>query len=156
MRMRPAAAAWCPGLLRLTTWPIPLACVIVVLVADMAAGTICVPARPDLARRGLIGGRQAARLEGVFKVLANDTRLRLLHALVRAEQMCVSDLAGEVGLRPQAVSNQLQRLVDRGIVAARRDGNRIWYRVTDPCVVQLLDLAWCLTETTAPAPGADR
>ncbi len=91
-----------------------------------------------------------------FKVLANDTRLRLLHALVRADQLCVSDLAAAVGLRPQAVSNQLQRLVDRGIVTARRDGNRIWYRVTDPCVVQLLDLAWCLTETTPPAPRGEQ
>jgi len=109
--------------------------------------TTCAPGQPELASRALIDRSQAARLEGVFKMLANDTRLRLLHALVRAEQLCVSDLAGQVGLRPQAVSNQLQRLVDRGMVAARRDGNRIWYRVTDPCVVQLLDLAWCLTET---------
>ncbi|HUZ50924.1 MAG TPA: metalloregulator ArsR/SmtB family transcription factor [Streptosporangiaceae bacterium] len=121
-----------------------------------AEGTACAPARPELAGRPLIGQPQAARLEAVFKVLANDTRLRLLHALVRSGQLCVTDLAAAVGLRPQAVSNQLQRLVDRGIVAARRDGNRIWYRVTDPCVVQLLDLAWCLTETTPPAPGDDR
>lgn len=120
------------------------------------AETTCDPGRPELASRPLIGISQAARLEGVFKMLASDTRLRLLHALVRAEQLCVSDLAGQAGLRPQAVSNQLQRLVDRGIVAARRDGNRVWYRVTDPCVVQLLDLAWCLTETAPAAAGADR
>lgn len=107
----------------------------------------CAPDRPELAGRALIDQAQAARLEGVFKVLANGTRLRLLHALVRKDQMCVSDLAAEVGMRPQAVSNQLQRLVDKGIVATRREGNRIWYRVLDPCVVQLLDLAWCLTET---------
>lgn len=102
----------------------------------------------------LIDHSQAARLEGLFKVLANDTRLRLLHALVRAGQMCVSDLAEEVGMRPQAVSNQLQRLVDKAIVATRREGNRIWYRVLDPCVVELLDLAWCLTETPSASGDA--
>ena len=32
-----------------------------------------------------------------FKILANDTRLRLLHALVRAEQMCVTDPVHLVG-----------------------------------------------------------
>jgi ArsR family transcriptional regulator, lead/cadmium/zinc/bismuth-responsive transcriptional repressor len=112
----------------------------------------CVPGRPPLQDRPLLGGDDAPRLEGVFKVLANDTRLRLLHALVRAEELCVSDLGAAVGLRPQAVSNQLQRLIDRGIVASRRDGNRIWYRICDPCVVQLLDLAWCLTE----APESSR
>jgi DNA-binding transcriptional ArsR family regulator len=109
---------------------------------------MCPPTRPELAGRPLISSGQAARLEAVFKMLASDTRLRLLHALVRAGQLCVSDLADAVGMRPQAVSNQLQRLVDRGIVATRRDGTRIWYTVTDPCVVELLDLAWCLTETT--------
>jgi DNA-binding transcriptional ArsR family regulator len=123
---------------------------------ETARTTTCAPARPELAGRPLISGAQAAQLEAVFKVLASDTRLRLVHALVRAGQMCVTDLAETAGLRPQAVSNQLQRLVDRGIVATRRDGNRIWYRILDPCVVQLLDLAWCLTEATPRASGERR
>ncbi len=38
----------------------------------------------------------------VFKVLANDTRLRLLHALVRADELCVTDLAASVGMKAQA------------------------------------------------------
>ncbi len=118
----------------------------------MTAAT-CAPGTPELAGRELIGQAHAARLEGVFKMLASDTRLRLLHALVRAGQLCVTDLADVVGLRPQAVSNQLQRLVDRGIVAARRDGNRIWYRITDPCVTELLDLAWCLSEAQPAGVG---
>ena len=49
-------------------------------------------------------------------------------------------------MSPQAVSNQLQRLVDRGILGARRNGNRIHYRIVDRCVVELLDLGLCLTE----------
>lgn len=53
---------------------------------------------------------------------------------------------------PQAISNQLQRLADRRIVAARREGNRILYRVIDPCLPALLDLGLCLTEETALAP----
>ena len=48
----------------------------------------------------------------MFKVLANDTRLRLLHAVVRAGEICVTDLADSLGMKPQAVSNQLQRLAD--------------------------------------------
>lgn len=82
----------------------------------------------------------------LFKILANDTRLRLLHALVRSEELCVSELGQAVGLAPQAVSNQLQRLVARGIVGARRSGTFIYYRVVDPCVVHLLDKGLCLAE----------
>jgi DNA-binding transcriptional ArsR family regulator len=59
------------------------------------------------------------------------------------------DLAAAIGMRPQAVSNQLQRLLDRRILASRRDGTRIFYRIADPCVPGLLDLGWCLVEETA-------
>jgi DNA-binding transcriptional ArsR family regulator len=82
------------------------------------------------------------------KVLANDTRLRLLHALVRAGELCVTDLATVVGMTPQAVSNQLQRMVDQGIVGTRRNGNHIHYRIVDPCVMNLLDQGLCLMEDT--------
>jgi DNA-binding transcriptional ArsR family regulator len=46
----------------------------------------------------------------------------------------------------QAVSNQLQRLTDQGILVARRDGNRSYYRIIDPCVPDLLELGICLVE----------
>lgn len=87
----------------------------------------------------------------LFKVLGNDSRLRLLHAIHRGGEVPVGELAAAVGMRPQAVSNQLQRLADRGIVAARREGNRIYYSIADPCVPSVLDLALCLTEETAVA-----
>jgi len=87
---------------------------------------------------------QASELEDLFKILANDTRLRLLHNLARVEEMCVCDLAAAVDMSPQAISNQLQRLLDRGIVATRRSGNMIYYRVIDECVVGLLQKALCL------------
>jgi DNA-binding transcriptional ArsR family regulator len=89
---------------------------------------------------------QAGGLAAVFKVLANDTRLRLLHALVRGDEICVTDLAASVGMKPQAVSNQLQRLLDLGVLATRRDGNSIFYRLVDPCVLGLLEQGWCLLE----------
>lgn len=104
--------------------------------------------------RPLIGPANAAELSGLFKMLGNDTRLRVLHALVRAGELCVTDLAAEVAMAPQAVSNQLQRLADRRMVAARRDGVRLYYHLTDPCVAGLLDLGLCLLEETGRGPGA--
>jgi DNA-binding transcriptional ArsR family regulator len=101
---------------------------------------------PDLVSRPLLTAKQAAELMRLFKVFANDTRLRLLHALVREQEMCVTDLADAVRMKPQAVSNQLQRLVDRGIIASRRNGNSIYYRVVDPCVQVLLERGVCLIE----------
>lgn len=86
------------------------------------------------------------RLMGVFKILANDTRLRLLHALARNGELCVTELAALVDMTPQAVSNQLQRLNGRTILESRRAGNQIFYRIVDPCVTALLDQGLCLTE----------
>jgi len=106
----------------------------------------CFPGKPKLRERVLLDEILARDLEATFKTLANATRLRLLHALVQAEELCVGDLAGKVGMSPQAVSNQLQRLSDRGIVEARREGLQMLYRIIDPCVVMLLDRGWCLTE----------
>ena len=89
---------------------------------------------------------QAGGLAAVFKVLANDTRLRLLHALVRSDELCVTELAATLGMKAQAVSNQLQRLSDLGILNSRREGNNIYYRLVDLCVRSLLDQAMCLME----------
>ena len=100
----------------------------------------------DLKDGPLLSETQAARLMRLFKIFANDTRLRLLHALVQDEELCVTDLAEAVGMKPQAVSNQLQRLVDRGILGCRRNGTNIYYRIEDPCVPILLERGLCLIE----------
>jgi DNA-binding transcriptional ArsR family regulator len=107
--------------------------------------TLCRP-KPALGERPLLTIEQAADLTGIFKVLANENRLRILHALVRAEEMRVSELAETVGMSPQAVSNQLQLLVLRGILGCRREGLNMHYRISDPCVIALLNYGLCLSE----------
>ena len=106
----------------------------------------CCPSKPKIEDRTLIDLDRATDLEAIFKVLANSTRLRMLHALVRKPDMSVGTLADMLGMKPQAISNQLQRLVDKGIVASRRNGNQIHYRIVDPCAVSLLDQGICLLE----------
>lgn len=99
-----------------------------------------------LENRPLLSPVQAGGLAAVFKVLANDTRLRILHALVRSSELCVTDLSASIAMKPQAISNQMQRLADLGIVTSRREGNNIRYRLIDLCVRSLMDQALCLME----------
>ena len=89
----------------------------------------------------------------MFKVLANDTRLRLLHALVRADEMCVTEPAAAVGMKPQAVSNQLQRLTDLGVISSRRDGNNVIYKLVDLCMSGLLEQGLCLMDEAGGRGG---
>ncbi|MEZ6184035.1 MAG: metalloregulator ArsR/SmtB family transcription factor [Planctomycetota bacterium] len=102
--------------------------------------------KPSLRERPPLTTAQVGGLRDLFKILASETRLRLIHALVQDEERCVSDLAEAVGMKPQAVSNQLQRLLDRGIVASRREGSNVFYRIDDPCVAILIDRGLCLLE----------
>ena len=102
------------------------------------------PPKESIEALPLISSAKAVALAGLFKIMANDTRLRLLHALAREGELGVNALALAVGMKPQAVSNQLQRLANRGILDSRRNGNGILYRIIDPCVVDLLDRGWCL------------
>jgi ArsR family transcriptional regulator, lead/cadmium/zinc/bismuth-responsive transcriptional repressor len=104
------------------------------------------PPKPAIETRTLLASREATELAGLFKVLANDTRLKILYVLARAQELGVTEVAHLVGMKAQAVSNQLQMLAHRGILGYRRDGVHIIYRILDPCVVRLLDYGLCLNE----------
>jgi ArsR family transcriptional regulator, lead/cadmium/zinc/bismuth-responsive transcriptional repressor len=104
------------------------------------------PSKPPLAERPLLGIETAAELARVYETLANDTRIRLLHVLLKEGEIYPSGLAAKLGMKPQAISNQLQRLSDRGIVQTRREGNNVLYRIVDPCVIDLIDRGLCLLE----------
>ena len=89
--------------------------------------------------------REAERIAALFRELGGETRLRLLYSMVDAGERSVTELADDVGSSMQAVSNQLTRMVQRGIVETRREGVRIFYRVVDPCIPTLLDSGLCLS-----------
>jgi len=99
---------------------------------------------PALAERPLLGDDEVGELSKLFAILANDTRLRVLHVIARSGEASVSAIAEEVNASTQGVSNHLQRMADQNIVATRRDGNRIYYRLIDPCVGGVMELGLCL------------
>ena len=112
---------------------------------DQARLRYCSP-KPKIEERPLLDYEQAVNLEATFKVLANRTRLRLLHALIKEPDSNVGEVAERLDMKVPAVSNQLQMLALRGIVSSRRNGNKISYRIIDPCIKSLLDYGLCLTE----------
>lgn len=109
-----------------------------------------------LQNKPLLSFLEAVKIMALFKVLANDTRIRLLHHLIRSGEASVTDIAKTLGMKPQAVSNQLQKLSDTRMVTSRRVGNHILYRVMNVCVAPLLDLALCLmsdvSQNASPSP----
>jgi DNA-binding transcriptional ArsR family regulator len=66
-----------------------------------------------------------------FALLAGETRLKIIHLLVEAGELCVCDLATILEMTPAAVSQHLSRLRSGRMVVSRRDGMTIYYRMAD-------------------------
>ena len=78
---------------------------------------------------------------GRLKLLANEERLLLLCQL-SAGEMCVGELEAALAIRQPTLSQQLGVLRNEGVVATRRDGKHIFYRVADPAVMEILALLY--------------
>ena len=85
----------------------------------------------------------AGQAVGVLKVLANEDRLLLLCQLSQGE-MCVGDLEEALDIHQPTLSQQLGVLRSEGVVNTRRDGKRIYYRVADAQVLQVLEVLYRL------------
>jgi ArsR family transcriptional regulator, arsenate/arsenite/antimonite-responsive transcriptional repressor len=68
-------------------------------------------------------------LEGYFKGLSDVTRLRIMNLLLQGE-LCVCDIQRIVAGTQPTVSRHLNYLKQSGLVLDRRDGLRVFYRVT--------------------------
>ena len=73
----------------------------------------------------------------LFRALAHPVRLRILDALARQEA-CVCHLTALLGQRQPYVSQQLATLREAGLVADRREGTLIYYRLAGEHLAPLL------------------
>ncbi len=95
------------------------------------------PTKPNAAAMAE-AAQEASRF---LRQLANEKRLLALCQLVEGE-LSVGDLAAHVELSQSALSQHLQKLRDDGLVATRRDGQSIYYRLADPKVAALIELLY--------------
>ncbi len=81
-----------------------------------------------------------SRLASFFKVMGDETRVKIIYALVQKE-MCVSELVQilDFNITQSAVSHQLKQLKSEGLVKARREGKNIFYSLDDEHIVGILD-----------------
>jgi ArsR family transcriptional regulator len=78
----------------------------------------------------------AATLADTFRMLGDVTRVRILDTLSRSE-LCVCDIARQLGLSESAVSHQLRLLRSMRVVRARRAGRHVYYALDDQHIVGL-------------------
>jgi DNA-binding transcriptional ArsR family regulator len=75
-----------------------------------------------------------------FRLLSDPTRLRLLNELDGAGELPVGVLAERAGVGLSNTSKHLHQLEREGVVARRRQGTTIFYRIADPTLRELCDL----------------
>lgn len=75
-----------------------------------------------------------------FKALAHPARINILE-LLRSGEMSVNELQTHLAIESSTVSQQLAVLRSRNIVEARKVGTSVYYRVRDPQLFELLDVA---------------
>jgi ArsR family transcriptional regulator, lead/cadmium/zinc/bismuth-responsive transcriptional repressor len=109
--------------------------------ADECAVRSIDPDKVARTRDRLVSEDEADALAASFKLLGEPSRLRMLHALLEADELCVCDLAATVEVSETSVSHAMRLLRAAGIVRNRRDGRMIYYRLDDAHVRLLLDLS---------------
>ncbi len=93
------------------------------------------------AEKAIPDGDGIFRLVSFYKALADDTRLRILFALLPGE-LSAGDIAVCLDMTKSAVSHQLAVLRDMHLIKARRMGKNIFYTVDDEHVSDILDRAY--------------
>jgi DNA-binding transcriptional ArsR family regulator len=84
--------------------------------------------------------RSAADAAAFLKLLANEHRLLILCHLVAEREMSVGEIADTVGLSQSALSQHLAKMREDRLVATRRDGQTVFYRIADRNVARVLAL----------------
>ena len=89
-------------------------------------------------RSAMPKGEDIYDLANLYKIFADNTRLKILWALSQ-ERMCVCDLAALLGKTKSAVSHQLKSLRLANLVRFDKQGKNVYYSLVDYHVRDMLE-----------------
>jgi DNA-binding transcriptional ArsR family regulator len=73
-----------------------------------------------------------------LKAMAHPLRLKILCLLGTSNEVSVQDIVDHVGTSQSNISQHLSILREKGILVARKDANKVFYRIGDPRIVGLI------------------
>ena len=73
-----------------------------------------------------------------LKCIAEPTRLQMLLVLAKDKEKCVGEIVDILGKEQSLISHHLARLKQCNIVLARQENQKIYYRVADPRISQMV------------------
>ncbi|RLE39708.1 ArsR family transcriptional regulator [Candidatus Acetothermia bacterium] len=93
--------------------------------------------------------RTCCAIAEFLSALSNPTRIRILCALF-ANERCVGEIAGEIGLSQAHTSSHLRVLYDRGYLSRRREGKKVYYGLRDSRIPKFLSAAGKIATGSVP------
>lgn len=106
---------------------------------EICQGHCVHPEKVADARARLNSGQTYNRLAELFRALADPTRLKIVHALLRQE-LCSCDIAASVGTSASATSQHLRILRTLRLVKSRRTGRLVYYSLDDAHISLLVQV----------------
>jgi ArsR family transcriptional regulator, lead/cadmium/zinc/bismuth-responsive transcriptional repressor len=97
------------------------------------------------AKKGLASEEIIFGMAETFKVLGDQTRLKIVLALSKQE-LCVLDIATVLGISESAISHQLRLLKSLRLVKQRKEGKLVFYSLDDEHIEDLIKVASRHTE----------
>ncbi|MBQ9114120.1 MAG: winged helix-turn-helix transcriptional regulator [Clostridia bacterium] len=91
------------------------------------------------AKEQVLSEREIEKMGGVYRMLADPTRLKILLGLMQGE-MCVYHLTEVCGGTQSGVSHQLRVLRDNKVVKAKRLGQTVEYSIADGHIREMIEL----------------
>ena len=88
----------------------------------------------------LIGrGDNIREASAAMQAMAHPLRLKIL-CLIGSQECSVLEIVEAVGTSQSNISQHLGVLRDHGILVARKDANRVFYRIEDPRILKMISL----------------
>ena len=76
----------------------------------------------------------------VLKLMGDPIRIKIIE-LLRDGEHCQCDIIPFIGQSQPTVSRHLNMLEENGILMSRKDGVKVIYRIADPSVLRIVELA---------------
>jgi ArsR family transcriptional regulator len=93
------------------------------------------------------------RVAEIQKAMAHPIRLQILRALSAEGEACVCHLENLLGVRQAALSQQLAKLRDGGLVKDQREGTNVYYSLRDVSLAQFIEILFTTAQLLAMSEG---
>ena len=90
----------------------------------------------DKVKKEITSDEKLKNLSAFFKAFADDTRIKIINALLISE-MCVCDLAASLNMTHSAISHQLRTFKAAKLVKSRKEGKVVYYSLADSHIQQI-------------------